>query len=454
MKLFRILSALVLLLAVPALIFAAGAREPADTDGPVRLVIWGAVPAESGPGQVVDNFNAQHDHIQAEYVRYVNNDEGNARLDTALLAGEHIDIFISYAPSRREQRVEGGFALDMSELLGQFDMSLAALFGDGVESAYTRADGSVYSIPTNNQIQVILANKDALESIGVDLPIEPGTWSWDDYRDISVRLVEEAGFEYGSFHNFEHFMIDHWVRTSTVRRDQWIDENGQRSRWLEEPLLERSLVWFYDMMHEYQAQPTLETIISDGLQGQNAAMLLGGRVGMMADGLHRLRDVRNLAEYPRDFQVTILPVPSADTSGLYAAPIVTGDEFKINSNSRNPEAAMEFIRWYITEGFGPMIVGGRTPLYSGYPVDQVLEGISVDDTLPDGRDVLDMDSYLNVVLAEYSDIIVPGPDTARSEIGTIVREELEGYFLRLQSLDETLQSLHERTQSALDRANN
>ena len=443
----------VILLVSASMLFAAGAEEAVE-DEVVDLIIWGAVPAESGPGEVVDNFNAEHDHIQAEYVRYVNNDEGNARLDTALLAGEHIDIFISYSPARREQRVEGGFAMDLSGLLSDFDIDLAEYFGQGVADQFTRDNGSVYSIPTNRQIQIIMANKDALEEIGVDLPIEPGTWSWDDYRDISVRLTEETDLDWGSFHQPDHFMIDHWVRTTSIRRDQWMNEDGTESRWLDEPLLEQALVWFYEMMHEDNAMPTLETIISDGLMSQYASMLFGERSGLVVDGVHRMRDLRNVDEYPRDFQATMLPVPAPDPSQPYAAPIVTGDEFKINSNSDNPEAAMEFIKWYVTEGFDPMIVGGRTPLYAAYPEDQVLDAIAIDDTLPDGRPVFDQQSYLDVVLGDYSDIIYPGPNTARSEIATIINEELEGYLLQLQSLEETLEALDTRTQEALDRANN
>lgn len=451
----KLVCVLLVLVAGAGLVFAAGQRQSAaEADGPVRLVIWGGVPAENGPQAVVDNFNALHPHIRAEYVRYVNNDEGNARLDTALLAGEQIDLFVTYSAGRREQRIAGGFALRLNDLMDQFNVDLAEFFGQGIAEQFIRADGSVYSIPTFLQLQLVIANRDALESIGVELPVEPGSWSWDDFVDVASRLQSEAGFEYGAFFQDQHqFWIDQYVRTTTADRDIWLNREGTQSRWLDEPLLREALQWKYDAMHVHGVIPTLETIISDGLAGQHPSMLLDGRAGIVVDGIHRMRDIRNLQDFPRDFQVTLLPVPQADMSVQYAAPLVSNDEFKINANTANPEAAMEFLHWYITEGYTPMIVGGRTPLFNDFPVDAILDAIAVDGSLPDGREVFDEQSYIDLVLGDYPRVIVAGPDTARAEITAVINEEVEAFLLRLQSIDATLQNLHQRTQAALDRAN-
>ena len=70
---------------------AAGAKKK-----PVKLVFWGAIPPESGPQKLIEDYKLIEPDVTVEYVRYLNNDQGNIKLDTALMAGEEIDIFTSY----------------------------------------------------------------------------------------------------------------------------------------------------------------------------------------------------------------------------------------------------------------------------------------------------------------------------------------------------------------------
>ena len=64
--------------------------------GKVKLTMWGAVPPENGPQEVVDTWNAEHPDIQVEYVRFVNDDDGNLKLDTALSTGQNVDLNFNY----------------------------------------------------------------------------------------------------------------------------------------------------------------------------------------------------------------------------------------------------------------------------------------------------------------------------------------------------------------------
>ncbi len=69
----------------------------AEKDGEkekVKLVVWGGVPAESGPQKLVDAWNEANPDVFVEYVRFVNDDTGNTKLDTGILSGEQIDIFL------------------------------------------------------------------------------------------------------------------------------------------------------------------------------------------------------------------------------------------------------------------------------------------------------------------------------------------------------------------------
>ena len=51
----------------------------------VTLSFWGAIGEANGPKDVVDAWNKANPDIQVQYVRYVNDNAGNTKLDTALM---------------------------------------------------------------------------------------------------------------------------------------------------------------------------------------------------------------------------------------------------------------------------------------------------------------------------------------------------------------------------------
>src|SRR5690606_13573118 len=87
----------------------------ASSSDVIKLTMWGGVPPESGPQTVVDNWNKENPNVQVEYVRFVNDDDGNLKLDTALLTGQNVDLFVGYDLTRLTNRINSGVALDLSE---------------------------------------------------------------------------------------------------------------------------------------------------------------------------------------------------------------------------------------------------------------------------------------------------------------------------------------------------
>jgi ABC-type glycerol-3-phosphate transport system substrate-binding protein len=60
------------------------------------------IPPEAGPERVVNDFNEQFKDkgIQLEYERFVNDDQGNLKLETSLMAGNEVDVYVNYATFR------------------------------------------------------------------------------------------------------------------------------------------------------------------------------------------------------------------------------------------------------------------------------------------------------------------------------------------------------------------
>lgn len=137
--------------------------EPSATAGadPVKLTLWGGVPPENGPQEVVDNWNKENPDIQLEYVRFVNDDAGNLKLDTAMMSSQPVDMYVSYDYSLYEKRIKAGNALDLSTFS---DYSVDEKMGEG--ASFWKADDKYYGVPTSKGPSFVWLNKDMLDAKG------------------------------------------------------------------------------------------------------------------------------------------------------------------------------------------------------------------------------------------------------------------------------------------------
>ena len=106
--------------------------DTAKTGDVVTIRMWGGVPAESGPQAACDAFNEAYKDkgIQVEYERFVNDDTGNVKLETNLLGGNEIDVYMSYTMAQLSKRAEGNMALDLTELCERDGFDLTQYLGD------------------------------------------------------------------------------------------------------------------------------------------------------------------------------------------------------------------------------------------------------------------------------------------------------------------------------------
>ena len=106
--------------------------SPVKADDTITLRMWGGVPAESGPQKVCDNFNEAYKDkgIQVEYERFVNDDTGNLKLETNLLSGTGVDLYMTYGISQLTKRAQGSMALDLTDLMTKDNFSDEEYFGD------------------------------------------------------------------------------------------------------------------------------------------------------------------------------------------------------------------------------------------------------------------------------------------------------------------------------------
>jgi len=399
-------------------------QESSNTGGgdakPVKLKMWGGVPPESGPQAVVDAWNKENPNIQVEYVRFVNDDDGNLKLDTALLTGQDVDLYVNYSLTQVEKRIASNVALDLS---GFSDYNIDEKMG--ADAAAWKVNDKYYGIPTKKNVFFVALNKDALDKAGLAVPKE---WTWNEMREYAKTL--KADFNYGLVQHTEP-LIDP-VDSGLVKAG-YTKEDGSSN--LENPVVKQWLETMNGMMREDKTTPLLGEQLTSKMPVEN--VFLGGEAAMLNIGEWLIRSSNNTTDFPRDFKIAFAPVPRLSDS---AADFVTrgglGDFISINAKSKNQEAAWEFLKWYADGGMAPMAAGGRLP--ASKDVDQETALTSL---LGDKADTYDVDSLRYVLYEDKTPTFVR---SVPQEVMDLRAQEYEKYFLGNQTADETLARMAQR----------
>ncbi len=171
---------------------------------PVKLRWWGGVPDVNGPKQAAEAWNKNHPDIQVEYVQYSNNDEGNIKMDTALLVPNEVDVFVSYGLPRFKKRADGGLVEPLDAYLQGFDLDKE--FG----KSENKWDGKTWCIVANLQPFLVYCNKQAFDAAGLQVPKD---WTWDDFSDIAKKLTTGSGAQkrFGAWLMSANELVD-WLK--------------------------------------------------------------------------------------------------------------------------------------------------------------------------------------------------------------------------------------------------
>ncbi|WP_127498229.1 ABC transporter substrate-binding protein [Paenibacillus glycanilyticus] len=398
-------------------------ESPAGKPGEkVKLTLWGAVPAEAGPKAVIDNWNKENPDIQVEYIRYVNDDPGNLKLDTALMTGQDADLYINYTLTRLQKRVDAGVALDLSN---KTDYNIDDQMGP--DAAQWKIGDKYYGIPTKKNMAFIWLNKDMLDAAG--LPIPAVDWTWDDLREYANKLKTDK--VYGLLQHDAAFTatIDGTIAGLGVTKPDGTS-NFDNDLW------KKQLQTVHDMMFVDKSTPEYGEQVTSKMPVDT--MFLKGEAAMLSAGEFIFRNANDLTNFPHDFKIAFATIPkvTADQKD-YKYPGGLGDVLSVNAKSKHQDAAWKFAKWYADGGMLPMASGGRIPssksVDNKQAMDLLLKGV---------EDKYDTESMNKVVFGQFPSFQLSVPQQALDAR----KEEYEKFFLNEQDLDTTLKNMAKRHQ--------
>ncbi|OPH59915.1 hypothetical protein BC351_18485 [Paenibacillus ferrarius] len=449
MKKFIVLSA-ACLLSVSILVSACGKNDNASNSQttkpsespsatqqagqPVKLKWWGGTPEESGPKAVVDKWNAANKDIQVEYVRFVNDDPGNTKLDTALLSSNDApDLFINYNDAIMDRRINAGMVEPLDDLIKKVGFDVGGVIGSG---NLAKNKGKQYYLPGAKSLNLMLFNKSSLDAINEPVPVD---WTWDDYAALAKKLTKPGQF--GAFLAPTWEPLAFQTLTTAKPIDAYYAADGTSN--FKDNAFKKGLEIQKQLLDAKALRPYAEGVANKILPEEE---LLKEKVAMAFAGTYLIRYIKDEKAFPnRKFQVAFAPVPQME-KGKNVNSGGLSDKLSINSHSANKEAAMKFLAWYLTEGNMEMVAGGRIPSNLKTDINKVAELL-----IGDKAQYFDKASFLNVIKANYT--LAVNPTTAGSAaIRKALFEEAEKYFLGAQALDKTIEVMKQRADEAIKTA--
>lgn len=422
--------------------FVLASLSSLSAESKAHLVMWGGVPPEAGPQAACDAFNKEFasQGLSIEYERFVNDDQGNMKLETNLLSGGDIDIYVTYSTDALKKRATSNMALDLSKLIARDKFDLAENFG-AMASAYY-IDGKPYSVPTKIDQYGIVINKTMFDAVGIKVPT---SWTLDEFRAVAKKLTKGEGESkvYGMFFNTQQdttYQFQYFA-TQVLGGDPFYKAGGKASN-LTDPANVKSLKTVADMMLIDKSAPTHVDSVTQKLTQES--MFLSGKAAMTI-GPWMIRSIKDLKAYPHDFVTAFAPYPTPEQkSGLYAQGGL-GDHLSINPKSRNVEAAWTFVKWYATKGMLPLANGGRVPCYVKFDKQAILGAF-----LSGGADaILDKATVQSVLIDPKPRYAIPSITYKLPEIKKVVGEECEAAFLGSKTAEKAMADAQARAEAFL-----
>ncbi|PHV71838.1 hypothetical protein CS063_04590 [Sporanaerobium hydrogeniformans] len=387
-----------------------GAKQEGTT--PNKLVVWGGVPAESGPQKLVDAWNVANPDTPAEYVRFVNDEAGNTKLDTALLSGEQIDIFFTYLPDILKKRAESGMLEDLSAYDASTFINEEIL--GGVESV-PQIDNKLYCMPTASETIGILVNKNMLDEKGITIP---ENWTMKEFMEIAQKLTGERNGKkvYGTTIFYEEMLLP--VAKSILGGD-WMYKSDTESNF-DHPVLKVNDM-LKQMIDEGTALP-YEEVFSRKLSAYAHPAFLNEEIAMMPTAAWMLRYVKDLENFPHDFITTFVPYPSIDenTPNPYLGNL--NNWICMNSKSQNKDTAWDFMQFWVQEA-GKYIE--KSPAWSKANLDDVTAVVLGENP----EKLFDVEAYKAVMLNQDMKYNLTTKTVGLAQMNQIYKDETVKFLL-------------------------
>src|SRR5699024_2253692 len=191
-----------------------GSDTTEDDDGPkdMRFAWWGHEEMNRTTGEAIELYNERHENVTivGENASW---DDFWDRMATQIAGSNGADAF-QMSNQMIVDYAERGALLDLEEFIGDIvDMS----DWDENMSQYGVIDGVRAGVPISTDSFSVLADRDVLTDLDLELPA--GAWTWEDLQDLANGHHEASGGECWGVSDGSgmYEVLEPWVRGRGLR---------------------------------------------------------------------------------------------------------------------------------------------------------------------------------------------------------------------------------------------
>lgn len=379
-------------------------QELSDEPVTLRMAWWGGDGRHERTQQVIDLFEEEYPNITVEpefsdwsgyWEKLATSTAGKNSPDVMQMD----QLYLASYAARGTLADLGGLDIDMSGMETSVrDMGLY--------------DGTLYAAPVSTSITAMLVNTDLLEEVGVPLPENAESWTWDEYREwgAAVTAASPAG-TYGASIPFTEYQLQLFVRQ---HGEELFDSEGVTAS---AEVLE---LWFENALQ-----------LSDAGASAPASVWAEG-AGLPLDqspmGVGTVATFPNTATTIAAYKdasganIALVPLPRSEGGVDEFEYIKPGMYWSISSQSEHPAEAAALVDFFLNNEEAAKILGAER----GLPANAgSLEAIS-DQLSPEEQLVVEYTESREPFLGDAPDIVPNGASNVQEVLQRYQQEVLFG----------------------------
>jgi len=327
----------------------ANATKPSETSSSktekVKIVysMWGSAAEGSATQAVADQFNASQDRIEVE-VLAIPWENYMTKLNTLATGGQLPDTGMLQEGGVIQWSAEG-MLNDVSAMYEGSDSK-------PLDSLAYKYEGNTVAYAAANEILLLYYNKDMFDK--ADVPYPPSAldqaWTWDEFVEAAKKLTIDKNGKHSGEEGFDSQSIVQYgasVENLAWQLETWAlsngggfySEDGKEVRIGEDASME-AIQKVADLYLKDHVAPLSVGQTDDGVQ----RTLIAGTVAMATNGQWNVGTSLNAAkEEGLNYGVAVLPYMKEKVT------LSTGGANVVFSQTKHPEEAMEWLKWYNSE---------------------------------------------------------------------------------------------------------
>jgi len=380
---------------------------------------------------IIDQFMKDNPDIEVVLHVMADSMDTQTKLDIMAMGGSEIDV-MQIADGQQFAKAESSLLLNLDDYIAKDGIDMEANFGSYAD--WAKYDGSYYCYPRHTSVGCVFYNKTMFDELGVDYPSDD--WTYAEYEEKAYALThgEGASKVYGTFN---HIRPGFWCLFA-IQKESFYNSEGLCNLNTElfiKDLENRKKLDDNGIQKSYNEINATGTLQNNEFFNQYSAMVMAAS--------WMVRDMKNKADYPYDFEVGVADFPRCDEDTPLKSTWGSVSALGIPATSEHPEAAWRFIRYYIENGSQYIAENGNVPCYlpsySDEMVETFIEGSGL--TLEDGKKFFSEDVISNAKMPIGEAMV---------EYNSIMQEETSLYLGGSQSIDDTVNHMVARVNEAIE----